>query len=1079
MKTHREPLRSGRKTSLPPPCWTALGCALASVSALWAQPAAAPRAPTPPPVTAPGEDVTQLTPFVVHTSANDIGYYAENTLAGSRLNTNLGDLGASITVVTRQQMLDTASIDLNDVFLYEANTEGTGNYTAFSFNDQNTVDDATSRDPATANRVRGIGGADRARNYYQSIAGLPFDVYNTETVEINRGPNSLLFGIGSAAGIVNQSSTPAEVRRRSAEVALRYGSHDSYRASLRIHQPLVPGKLGVFVAALYDSRGFTRRPSYDISRRAYGAITFAPAPGTTVRANVERFTGGARRPNMVTPQDGITDWIAAGRPVWDPLTFTVTANGVSTRLANITAVGNVAGLGTDPLAPRPGMYYDRGGPGLWMQSALSTTGVQGPFPVTSPQLARSETLEFKQRGGTLPLYRTPGLTDRSLYDWGSVNLASSERSARTANVYNVEIDQRLAENLFAQLGWYREDYQTYQAFANGWQMVRIDPNRTLLDGTANPWFGQPYLGAVSLPTNLDDYTNQTARLSLTYELNFRKQPGWLRWLGRHRLAAIGSRHDLEQLGTRLLMVTMDNHVWVNPSRRVQGGAALQTGSVINPRVYLGQASTPGVISHDPGDVARGPLDLALRHALPIAGGAFNWINEPAHLDLTPNLNSSRTRKTTDSLTLGWQSYLWNDRIVGTAGFRRDRNRSRATNPLPVNASTGLADLAALNTYGIDDTLFGNTRTAGVVVKPIPDVSVYYNQSRNFTPAAAQFDLYGDVLALPTGRGKDYGMRFTLLQNRLVLGVNAFEASAEKARGTPATTFVQRTARVEQTFILWAEALARTRLGTGASNAAIAAEVARVTQLPEGFVSPDQNSISSTSTVEARGLELQVIFNPRRNWNLKATAGRQRTNYTHLAPELDAYTAERLPVWQAARGATGALFWTSTVPDANGGNMVPTTFWLANVASPVALAKANEGKRTQGQRAWQASAISTYRITEGRWKGIEAGGGVRWMDRAVIGYLGGPPDADGIVRTLDATRPVYDDPRPALDFWASKSFVLPPVLGRNVRVKVQGNVRNVLENGNRLEPIAVNPDGRPNTFRITDPREWLITATFQF
>src|SRR4030095_13425139 len=112
------------------------------------------------------DDVTVMSPFLVQTSSNDIGYYAENTLAGSRLNTNIGDLAASITVVTRQQMLDTASIDLNDVFLYEANTEGTKNFTSFAFDDQGGVRDGNQASPATSNRVRGIGAVDNAHNNY-------------------------------------------------------------------------------------------------------------------------------------------------------------------------------------------------------------------------------------------------------------------------------------------------------------------------------------------------------------------------------------------------------------------------------------------------------------------------------------------------------------------------------------------------------------------------------------------------------------------------------------------------------------------------------------------------------------------------------------------------------------------------------------------------------------------------------------------------------------------------------------------------------------------------------------------------
>jgi len=55
-------------------------------------------------------------------------------MSGSRLNTKLEDVGASITVVTKQQLLDFAATDINDVFAMEAGTEGTRTYTA-NFND--------------------------------------------------------------------------------------------------------------------------------------------------------------------------------------------------------------------------------------------------------------------------------------------------------------------------------------------------------------------------------------------------------------------------------------------------------------------------------------------------------------------------------------------------------------------------------------------------------------------------------------------------------------------------------------------------------------------------------------------------------------------------------------------------------------------------------------------------------------------------------------------------------------------------------------------------------------------------------
>src|SRR5690606_30520624 len=137
-----------------------------------------------------------LPPFEVD-PPRAIGHYAENTLAGSRLNTNVGDLASAITVVTRQQLLDTAATDINDVFLYEANTEGVGNFTQTHGSSGLGVDRSTIKDvaagygwgnnpnavytAATANRIRGIAAPDPAQDYYPSIARIPWDTYNTST----------------------------------------------------------------------------------------------------------------------------------------------------------------------------------------------------------------------------------------------------------------------------------------------------------------------------------------------------------------------------------------------------------------------------------------------------------------------------------------------------------------------------------------------------------------------------------------------------------------------------------------------------------------------------------------------------------------------------------------------------------------------------------------------------------------------------------------------------------------------------------------------------------------------------------
>src|SRR6186713_2049950 len=75
------------------------------------------------------DETVVLSPFEV--VAQDRGYYASNTMSGTRLNSKVEDLASSITVVTKEQMSDFAMLDINDIFLYEAGTEGIGTYTQF------------------------------------------------------------------------------------------------------------------------------------------------------------------------------------------------------------------------------------------------------------------------------------------------------------------------------------------------------------------------------------------------------------------------------------------------------------------------------------------------------------------------------------------------------------------------------------------------------------------------------------------------------------------------------------------------------------------------------------------------------------------------------------------------------------------------------------------------------------------------------------------------------------------------------------------------------------------------------------
>jgi outer membrane receptor protein involved in Fe transport len=151
-------------------------------------------APAPAESSASAEEVVVLTPFEVNASS-DRGYAATNTLAGSRINTSLAEVGSSIAVVTAEFMKDTGATDNKTLLQYTANTEvgGVGgNFKGIS-GGQNEDETGKFANPNSNTRVRGLAAADNTRNFFVSDA--PWDGYNIDRVEIQRGPNSILFGL--------------------------------------------------------------------------------------------------------------------------------------------------------------------------------------------------------------------------------------------------------------------------------------------------------------------------------------------------------------------------------------------------------------------------------------------------------------------------------------------------------------------------------------------------------------------------------------------------------------------------------------------------------------------------------------------------------------------------------------------------------------------------------------------------------------------------------------------------------------------------------------------------------------------
>ena len=88
-----------------------------------------------------------------------------------------------------------------------------------------------------------------------------------------------------------------------------------------------------------------------------------------------------------------------------------------------------------------------------------------------------------------------------------------------------------------------------------------------------------------------------------------------------------------------------------------------------------------------------------------------------------------------------------------------------------------------------------------------------------------------------------------------------------------------------------------------------------------------------------------------------------------------------------------------------------------------------------------------------------------MSKARIDAQGRRFDAEG--------RRIYDKARAYFDLgWNYSS----KIWRDKINLRVQLNVRNVFEDG-RLQPVGALPNGVPHSFRIIDPRTFILTTTF--
>lgn len=1042
------------------------------------------------------EKFVTLSPFEVNTS-RDQGYAATSSLSGTRLNSNLDDLAASLSVVTKQQLQDTASFDVNDIFRYEASTEGIYQYTAFTY-DRGNVSDDIAQNPQGATRMRGLTAANMARDGFATT--LPFDTYNVDSVEISRGPNSSIFGLGNTGGGVNINASKALLSRDVSSFGTQVDSYDGYRGNFDLNRRLLKDRLAVRVLGLYEEKGYVRKPSSDTTRRLQAALTARPFKNTTVRVSFESYRNFSSRPNSKTPYDGVSEWIASGKPTWDPITSTVHFGDGRAPIVGVPEASEVTLLpygiaATDSaFTTFPSWYIENGAIQRYEINRMpAATGI-GPNSATGAlHLLQSGLFLGRTANSNLaPLFVSKTVTDRSVYDWSSINLSAANYATVKGETSSIELEQIFLntprQTLALQAGWLYERTTTDSRFFlgksdGGKLQIYVDVNERLLDGSVNPYLGRPYVGGSQPQFVRSRNNNENYRGTLAYELNLTNERNWVRWLGRHRFSGYGEYRAIYggSLGFRDTMSSTESWMGTVTSRNSASFRAY-------PRYFVGDANGQNV-DYAPQRLASTGGTSTLRYFNAVTG---QWVNEPVEFTSDYFTANRLNKRLLSTYGATWQGFFFNGRLVPTLGERKDLNRTRDGNSAisPSAATNGFFDTSQMDQFGATDWVGprpeqkGLTRTAGVVVKATRWMSLTYNQSNAFSPGSLAYNVYGEPLPDPRGKTKDYGFYFSLFQDKLFISAKQYE-TVDIGRGTSEiNTIVQRAVRIDNDgnstsgdpdLYQFLNTEFR-KIDPNMSQADIDTKALALMGVDAAYIRSHLNKTHGDNTdAFSRGREIEITYNPTRYWRLKSTITQARSFNGSLSPNLQAYVDSRLPTWTTVKSPfDNSSFWDGTYKVSN---LTPKAWYLQNLLAPMKLAVALQGKARTQTREWHANLLTNFQlagITENRWlKNAEVGGGVRWEDRASIGFLGGPPEADGIVRSYDPDKPIWDKARYYVDLSAGYNLRL---YRDKVRVHLQLNVKNLFEDG-RLQAVAVNPDGTPWAFRIIDPRQFIFSARF--
>ena len=791
------------------------------------------------------DELFELSPFSVD-SSGDIGYRAQNTLAGTRMNTNLADTPAAISAYTKELLDDIGAESVEDYLIFGANT------------DRDVTTDGTGLRAVQADavvKIRGFINATLTRNYFS--APISVDRYNVDRIDISKGPNAVLYGIGGPGGVLNTTTKRARIGGNNKSISATIGKHSKFRTELDFNFTLVEDKLALRVNSLLEDSEDWQDFEYRQQEALALAVTYKPFERTIVRAEVEHNDRDVNDAFPFPAMDlGGTRYIKAGAPISpNPLDGENPAPDVI-RFRNFQQI-----LFAPQLRDQP-FRLSSLGEGVDVRpdlEGIQASGFWEPLPgPNSPIIGRVADLNFDVVPENANL-NGPGNRLDNHYTNSSIFVEQSFGDLSIEAGYNKFVSY-LNSNFPVQwniLGVKGDPNAVIPGayYADGDSSTAGDqslgtPLPASEIGRVNPFAGELYVESLAGQRyQVRDHDNY--RVSAAYELDLSENN---EWLGTHTIAGLW-QYDDQIFSTGVYRQYNTNG---NNNDLIDAAA-----NQIWHRTYLDFDSPDGLRGlHDPWNTQI-PTDTGVRA-------------EFLHFRTAP-LRSTKN----DSQMIAVQSKILKDYLTLTAGYREDTQTANVATlgavKLPNSRNLYSQPVPRGFEKDRESSFTGGTTTFGAVFRPLDWLGFHYNESDSVLPQATTFDILNRSLKNRSGIGEDYGVRFELLQGKVYATVNKYKTSDTN------------------------QALNRPRLrsnNVSALNRILETMAADGQPLPSilGSETELRGEARDLFDLDGEGLEVEIVGNLTDKWSLSVNYSESELQTGVMATIMGGFLADQQSAW---------------------------------------------------------------------------------------------------------------------------------------------------------------------------------------